>query len=48
VRQALGKEINERLLVEVVSGERSNVMEQIKQTSEEAVSTSASRSWTCA
>jgi len=38
VRQALGKEINERLLVEVVSGERSNVMEQIKQTSEEAVS----------
>ena len=37
VRQALGKEINERLLVEVVSGERSDVMAQIKETSEAAV-----------
>jgi membrane protease subunit HflC len=37
VRQALGKEINQRKLQEVVSGERSNVMEQLRQSSEAAV-----------
>jgi len=37
VRQALGKEINERKLAEVVSGERSSIMEQLLAQSSSAV-----------
>ena len=37
IRQALGKEINERKLAEVVSSERSNVMEQLLERANTAV-----------
>ena len=37
IRQALGKEINERKLAEVVSSERSNVMEQLLERANAAV-----------